>query len=149
MPQAATKAPGKATREKKQAAAGKVAPKKNPGTPAHVPTEKDRNIVSLCMASGFTYEQTARLVGVSLPTLTKHYADELENGAARMNAAVAKNLYSLALQQNDRKVSLSASIFIAKTRMRWREHEDASATIEADGPVRVTLKIGNRPEVDA
>lgn len=146
MPTAGSKAPGKVTREKK---AAKVAQRKNPGTPAHVPTEQTRALVSLCMAIGYTHEQAARLVGICADTLAKHYPEELANGAERINAAVAKNLYSIATQQQDRKAALTAAIFICKTRLRWREKDDVSAVVESDGPVRVTLKIGNAAPADA
>lgn len=126
------------------------------GRPEHVPTDLSRRTVALGMFIGYTHEQIARLIEVDETTLRKHYPDELARGAERMGAAVASNLFAIATQQQDRKAALTACIFIAKTRLRWRETDPFQAEAEAkirkaeDGEetVTVTLKIGDR-ELDA
>lgn len=123
---------------------------KNPNPP-HVPDEKNKKMVMLCMATNFTHEQTARLLGISEPTLRKHYAKELEEGAEKMLAAVAGNLFTIATQQRDLKAALTGCIFIMKTRGGWKVPVgELEAKVEgkqgADGEQEMTftLKIGER-----
>ncbi len=105
---------------------------------------------------GYTREQIARLIEVDTKTLLKYYEDELTRGSERIGAAVAGNLVTIATQQQDRKAALTASIFICKARLRWRERDPFDAEAQAkvnklpDGEesVTVTLRIGER-ESDA
>jgi hypothetical protein len=142
--------------KKGQNAANGVAPIKvrakppNPNPP-HEATEQTRKMVMLCMALNYTHEQTARMVGISEPTLRKHYAKELAEGAEKMLAAVAGNLFTIATQQRDLKAALTGCIFIMKTRGGWRTRDgDLEAEVKAkqgeDGEqtMTFTLKIGER-----
>lgn len=123
---------------------------------AHVPTDLTRRTVSLGMFIGYTQEQIARLIEVDEKTLRTHYPDELARGAERIGATIAGNLLSIATQQQDRKAALTACIFIAKTRLHWRERDPFVSEAEAkikrteDGEetVTVTLKIGDREADD-
>lgn len=125
-------------------------PKRNNPNPPHVPDEKNRKMVMLCMATNFTHEQTARLIGVSEPTLRKHYAKELEEGAEKMLAAVAGNLFTIATQQRDLKAALTGCIFIMKTRGGWKvpngelEAEMKAKSADGEQEMTFTLKIGER-----
>lgn len=127
------------------------APKKRAhtgGSPAHQPTELSRKTVALAVFAGYTQEQTARLVGIDAKTLAKYYDDELTRGAERIGAAIASNLVSIATQKGDLKASLTASIFLAKARLRWRETDSVvvqgkAGSGEADKTVEFTIKIGD------
>lgn len=127
------------------------------GTQApHVPTDLSRRTVALGMFIGYTQEQIARLIEVDEKTLRVHYADELARGAERIGQAIAGNLVNIALQTQDRKAALTASIFICKTRLQWRERDPFQAEAEAkirkaeDGEetITVSLKIGDRETTD-
>ena len=50
----------------------------------HIPTDKQREQVKLLSASGFSQQKVASCLGVSIPTLTKHYRDEYDNGTELM-----------------------------------------------------------------
>jgi hypothetical protein len=121
-----------------------------------VPTDLSRRTVALGMFIGYTHEQIARLIEIDEHTLRKHYPDELARGAERMGAAVAGNLFAIATQQQDRKAALTACIFIAKTRLRWRESDpfegEAQAKIkrteDGEETITVSLKIGDREATD-
>lgn len=119
-----------------------LAPKKKVGE-AHVPTNEGRTLVSVCAACGYTLEQTASLLKVSIPTLRKHYEHELTSGRDAMIAKVAGNLFATAMQRADLKASNTASIFILKTRGGWRENEKPE-TDSGGTNVDVHLKIGDK-----
>jgi|688.fasta_scaffold167112_2 hypothetical protein len=121
---------------KNRTAAGQQAP--------HVPTDKDRNFVMLGRACGLTDKQTAELVGISESTLRRHYAEELEHGAVRINMMVASNIFRTATQRQDLKAANTAGFFWLKSRAGWNDRGTTEVGIESLGPVRVTLKIGDR-----
>lgn len=133
----------------KQPPAHQPAPVKKPrsgGKPEHVPTDKDRNLVSLAMLNDMTHKQAARLVGINEETLRKHYADELEHGKARLLSMVAANLYRIAQQTANMKAALTASIFVLKSKGGWNDRAaHGEAEVETPSGVKVRLRIGDRP----
>ena len=68
---------------------------------------------------GIRHEDIARLMGVSHPTLLKHYRDEVEHGAIEANGKVAESLFKKAIGNGSGAVV--ACIFWLKTRAGWRE----------------------------
>lgn len=145
------KSPSKALPEKKLALEQFPPIKRRGGKPEHVPTDQTRKMVMLCMALQYTQAQTCSMVGVSEKTLRLHYEKELAEGADKMLAAVAGNLFTIATQQRDLKAALSACIFIMKTRAGWRTTEgpiEAEATTSTNDvgeqTMTFTLKIGER-----
>lgn len=112
----------------------------------YVPNDKDRKIVVLGSACGLTRKQLAEHVGVSEDTISKYYRDELENGRDKVTMQIASNLVGIATQSRDLKAANTAAIFWLKTRAGFSEKGPATAEvgIESLGPVRVTLKIGDR-----
>lgn len=135
-----------------QASGGKAAqpalPARKKSTAPHEPTTATRSVVSMGKALNLTHEQIAERLGIAVHTMEKHYAREIEHGSNDINMRVANNLLSIALQTQDRKAALTASIFWLKSRAgfndRAGEVKDETAVIESTGPVRVTLKIGTR-----
>lgn len=158
-PAKAAKAPAKKA-AKPADPAGAIAPlpehlsplKKRGGVPPHVPTEQTKALVALCMFANMTHEQAAGVLGISEPTLRKHYEAELADGKAKMLARVVNNLYSNATQTRDMKAANTAAIFILKQH-GWRD-DGLNAKVVAtqtatDGTEQVmtfTLKIGERGE---
>ncbi len=132
---------------------GKSPPVKKigPGRLPHQPTPANRTIVSMGMALNMTQEQIAERLGIDKKTLAKHYEQELAHGASDINMRVANNLLSIALQTQDRKASLTASIFWLKSKGGFNDRagENGETVIEADGPVKVTLRLGTRLEDSA
>lgn len=49
-----------------------------PGRPEHVWTKENSNKISLLFACGYQPKDAAQAIGVSVPTLRKHYFSELE-----------------------------------------------------------------------
>ena len=68
------------------------------GRPEHVPTEATRDRVEVLVAGGMRQWQIAAAIGVSVPTLCQHYADELENGRARKEACIIEALYKAGIE---------------------------------------------------
>ena len=67
-------------------------------------------------AYGIPHEDIAKVIGCSHVTMRKHFREELDRAAIEANARVAESLYRAAINGN-----ITAAIFWAKTRMRWRE----------------------------
>lgn len=111
--------------------------KRNPGTPAHEPTQATRNLVLLCGAMGQTREQTARMVGVAVHTLEKYYAPELADGGQKILAGIAGNLARIAQDPNHPKC-VTAAIFWLKTKGGFRE---SVPTVDEGGDERVSFTI--------
>src|SRR5574343_122197 len=93
--------------------------------PPYVPTDAERNRVLQYAGFGLTQEQICTLVinpqtgePISKPTLEKAFRNELDMGAAKLNAAVAQSLYKQATGTGSQ--SVTAAIFWAKSRMGWR-----------------------------
>lgn len=122
------------------------ATKKRGGTPAnaHVPTSESRQLVQAYCWSGLTQERIASHLGISVPTLTKHYRDELDHGKEKMLAKVASTIFGIATQTRDLKASLTASIFILKTQGGWRENADTKTDDGNNREVEVSLNIGDK-----
>ena len=110
--------------------------KKRPvGNPPHEPTPKDRAYVESLTGYGIDQAQIASMLKIDLKTLRKHYRDELDNGTAKANAAVAQSLYKKAV--GDGNQAVTAAIFWMKTRARWKTTDTLEHTGRNGGPVMV------------
>jgi hypothetical protein len=87
-----------------------------PGAPAHKPTDDQRKIVEVAAIVGTPHHDIGPLIGVSIKTLLKHYANELRLGKTRANVKVGGALYRSALGGN-----IAAQIFWMKAQAGWRE----------------------------
>src|ERR1700757_3375391 len=95
------------------------------GQPAFQPTDHHRGQVEAMARYGIPHTEIARVIGISPPTLTKHFADELEIGATKANAQVGEFIFSTIIGvpipgrppvTND-QARMTAAVFWAKTRM--------------------------------
>lgn len=100
----------------------------------HVPTDKQRQYVELCVAAGVNQDAIAGLIGISGPTLRAHYPNELGFGKQKMLAQVAATLFQGAVGrparidektgktlQAELKPNITAAIFIMKCQGGWKE----------------------------
>src|SRR6187200_3105883 len=101
------------------------------GRPPHEPDAGTRRLVEHHAAIGTLHKSIAKLLKISLNTLKKHYAEELELGLARANAVVGGTLFSEA-----KKGNITAAIFWMKTRGGWRE----TAKIEHSGGTSLEVR---------
>lgn len=86
--------------------------------PAHKPTDENRQKAEQLASVGLPYRMIASLIddGINVDTLQKHYAKELERGAAKACAKVGNALFKKCMDGDT-----ASLIFWAKTRMQWKE----------------------------
>src|ERR1700738_4542414 len=96
-----------------------TAEKQPPGRPRHVPTQKDREIVSFASAIGTPQLTIGRLIGINETTLREYYREELDLGMARANISVGRNLYRIATGNSPQ--AAPTAMFWMKTRAGWEE----------------------------
>jgi len=89
------------------------------GRPPHAPTEKDRKTVEAMASYGVPQDEIALVLGVSLPTLRRHYGAVLRVAAIKANAKMAESLFAQALSNGPG--ALVAKIFWLKCRAGWTE----------------------------
>lgn len=101
--------------------------------PVHQPTTEQRKQVETMAGFGITEDDIALSIGISAPTLRKHYRSELDLGHIKANSAVAQSLYKKAL--GDGASAVTAAIFWLKTRAGWKETTVTEHTGADGGPV--------------
>jgi hypothetical protein len=81
---------------------------------------------------GLPLDQIAVLVrkGISVDTLTKHFADELISGKAKANSQVGRTLYQKATGGDT-----TAMIWWTKTQMKWSETQKVEHTGKDGGAI--------------
>lgn len=77
-----------------------MAEKKARGRPEFVVTDEDREKVRVLKAGGMSNEAIAEAIGISEPTLRKHFSLDLEVGAAKVTADVLMARYRSAMGGN-------------------------------------------------
>ena len=100
--------------------------RKKPGPKPLEPTAKERAQVRTMVAAGIPTKDIAAVMGCSNKTLYKYYREEIRTGAAEVNGYVAGRLL-----ESIKKGNVTAMIFWAKTRMRWREADKTENNTEA------------------
>lgn len=94
-------------------------PKRKTGRPAYEPTDKEREQVKMLAAFGTREDDICKLIGLSTPTLRKHFWQELELGHIEATSKVAQTLFRMATDKD--KPNVAACIFWMKVRAGWRE----------------------------
>lgn len=101
------------------------------GRPGHEPNDVTRQTVLMHVAVGTTTQDIARLLGVSLRTLKRHYREELNFGKAKANASVAGKLFNRAMNGDT-----TAQIFWMKASAGWSDKQQVQFSSE-DGTTPV------------
>lgn len=160
--QSAAKKPQKTAKKAEKsvkASPSKPSPRKpyvrhNP-KPEFVPTKDQRTIVTMGVSSKMTERQLCSHIinpatgkAISVTTLRKAFKEELEEGEARMIAAVRSNLMQVALDKKH-KGCVTAGIWILKTRAGDREPppEWQLRKMEAEAKATATDGEGNETEL--
>ena len=116
-----------------------------PNPTPHEPTDKTRSEVSALASFGVPQEDIAAYIGISKPTLAKHYFDELSFSSIKANATVGKFLFNMASGQAIKSGASyaecsRAAMFWAKTRMGWRETDRLEHSGPNGGAIPVEIK---------
>ena len=114
-----------------------TANKKANGRPRKIrPTEEDKQRVADLSGYGVPQEQIAATVcgGMGTTALRRYFPDEILEGQARINEKVGQSLAQRAMSGKD----TIASIFWAKTRMKWREVQRHEVGGPDGGPVQIS-----------
>lgn len=117
------------------------------GRPPHEPTREQRAMVETFAAFGIPQEDIARVIGITAPTLHKHYREELDLGLVKANAKVAQNLFTIATKQT--REGLDAAKFWLRVRAGWSEYAPAPVASTAARDVDEPLGKKAQADVDA
>lgn len=125
-------------------------PKTVNGRPPHKPDKHSRHLVMVMKVNGEPDDVIARCIGndgISLPTLYKHYRDELDNGKHKIIAAVAGRAFQRAMAGENEMIKL-----ILRTRAGWSEKTALELSgkdgkpIEVAGTISAALVLDQRLE---
>jgi len=90
--------------------------KRGRGQPPHKPSDEQRNTVRTMTAYGIPQDAISAVIGISEPTLRKHYENEIATALAEANSKMAQCLFQQAMNG-----STAAAIFWLKARAGWSE----------------------------
>jgi hypothetical protein len=96
----------------------------------HKPTDETRKLARSLSGIGVPQDDVCVILGISKPTLHKHYREDLDRGLAEANAKVAESLFKQAIGGNT-----TAAIFWAKARLGWRE------TLQVEGKLEIPSEL--------
>lgn len=85
------------------------------------------------LGMGLRLADVARVLGVSVPTLRKNFAEEIRTAALQANAAVRLSLYQQATGTGGKKPNVLAAMFWLKVRDGWVETEKLLRSLAAGG----------------
>ena len=107
----------------------------------HVPTEGQREAVEECVGLGLTQVQIAKIMGITINTLAKHYKDELEMGKVAKIAALSRTMFSIGTDRNHKGV-VPAAMYLLKTQggEQFRETQRTELTGKDGKPLQVNTK---------
>ncbi len=102
----------------------------------HEPTDASRKQVEALASFGVPRGEIAKVAGICLGTLVKHYGETLDIAATKANSLVAQSLFNRAVK-GDGAAATSAAIFWLKVRAGWREKAVHEITGPNGGPIQM------------
>ncbi len=94
--------------------------RKKPGQPPFVPTPDQRKQVQMLAGFGNTQDQISVITGIAVRTISRHFPQEMKNGAAVVNSVVAQRLF-LRTEKDT-----TAGIFWMKARAGWVDRPESN-----------------------
>ena len=121
-----------------------TSPGRNPGNRTdhrgqgrlHQPTDASRKQIEALASFGVPRGEIAKVAGICVATLAKHYGDTLDIAATKANSLVAQSLFNRAVK-GDGAAATSAAIFWLKVRAGWREKAVHEVTGLNGGPIQM------------
>ena len=113
------------------------------GRPTFHPTDKHRGQVDAMSRYGNPVAEIARVIGITKPTLFKHFREELDVGLTKANAQVGEFIFSTIVgmpiphrpQVTDGRARATLAMFWAKSKMGWKETSVTEHQGAAGGPI--------------
>ena len=112
------------------------------GPPPFQPTDDHRRTVERAAGLGFTQEKIAALLGITKPTLEKHFREELDRGMALIDYQVGSSLVDQALKGN-----VNAQTFYLSRRVGWKETtvvENKDSRLESMSDDEIIRELADR-----
>jgi hypothetical protein len=114
------------------------------GKPTHVPDKASQMRVTVWSGGGIDQALIAQSLGITRPTLVKHYKDELATGKATMDG-LAVSALAAAMQRGGKEAVVAAKWWTA-SRMGWTERVIVDDGKPGDTPMRVVIELmGDAP----
>jgi hypothetical protein len=101
----------------------------------------DRAMVERAVGLGFTQERIAALLGITKPTLEKHFREELDRGGAVVEYQVGSSLVDQAL-----KGSVNACALFLSRRAGWKETQviESKAATDSMSEAELMQELADR-----
>lgn len=117
------------------------------GNKPFVPTAADRKLVAALVSFGHIEPEIVQFIPnrtngkpISIPTLKKHFGQELKTGLLFANATISKRLFAKAKSGDTASI-----IFWLKTRARWRTTQSIELAGDAGKP---PIRISGPNDID-
>jgi len=94
--------------------------KETMGRPEHKPDKRTRELVSALALNGVAQDRVAMHIGISAPSLRKHYRQELDLATEAVCGSVAKNLVRIA-SIGSGNAAVQACKYILGCKGGWRD----------------------------
>ncbi|HUY05059.1 MAG TPA: hypothetical protein VMV33_17415 [Rhodocyclaceae bacterium] len=95
------------------------------------PTADQAKVVRAMAAYGIPQDKIAQAIGISKPTLEKHFRETLDIAMTEANAKVAETLFKMATSGT----VVAATIYWTKARMGWRDVQAIQQLDENGNPI--------------
>lgn len=95
-------------------------PKAQRGRPAHVPNDKTRAWVNLCVSEGVSHTSIIALLGIDPKTFRKHYLPEISHGLDKVTVTMVGNLVAIANGRGPGAVQAAVAVLGRTDRRRLR-----------------------------
>lgn len=118
--------------------------KRGPGQPPHQPTEKQIEEVKAFVKVGVMGKVIADYLGISEPTLIKHYKKYMDQARGQAHARVGKGLYERAVSGD-----VTAQIWYTKAQMGWKETKKEEHSGPDGQPITHDVKVSVRGKINA
>ncbi len=109
------------------------------GRPKFQPTEELRTEVEQMVGFRFPQAAIARALNISVPTLCKHFRNELDCGRKKADFAVAGAIWAKAVSGH-----MPAAMFWARVHMGWQEQKPKTQPVGKKEKADIDAKVAHK-----